>query len=166
MRTSIFIVACLFCASCSKETGTDTLIANELIEKPIHSKKPCPISVNTSNGMTLKIRTSERSECLQLSYGSNGLQWPLFVGISYHLKTGGDVTGETRKTEMYELRNSDLSFNETEIEIKEILLDMKKTGVEPSDIEWFEMFSYLDEEIRSNRCRITEGSGGYSISCN
>ena len=166
MKNSIVIFIAIFLCSCEGSSQLDPLIALESGTTQVSAKKPCPITLTSEHDGYLKINTNESEECLQLSYGSNGLEWPVFLGVSYLLKSGGERTGKSSNRNVEVIRNSDVSFSEIEMGADTVLRDIQETGLEISEVEGFYFFSEKDQRIKSNKCSIYESENDkISISC-
>ena len=147
--------------------GCSNLSTDEKNEQLISNKKPCPLSISTTNGSNLLIVTGKENECLRLSYGSVGFDWPVMTNISYHLKNGSVVNGASAKPTLEKIDETDLRFYQSEISLERILNDVKQTEISPEDVEYFHIFSVKDERVISNNCLLSKDDDkeSYKISC-
>lgn len=146
------------CSTSNNDKKEEQLIAN---------KKPCPLSISTTDGSSLFVVTGKENECLRLSYGSIGFDWPVMTNISYHLKNGSITNGVSTKPTLEKIDETDLRFYQSEISIETILDDAEKSGISPEDVEYFHIFSVKDERVISNNCFFSNDGGkdNYKISC-
>ena len=166
MKNSIFVFIAILLCSCEVSSQLDPLIALESGTTQVSAKKPCPITLTSEHDGYLKINTDESEECLQLSYGSNGLEWPVFLRVSYLLKTGGEKTGKGSNRNVEVIENSGISFSEIGMETDTILRDIQETGLEISEVESFYFFSEKDQRMKSNKCSLYKSENSkISISC-
>ena len=166
MKNYILIFIAIFLCSCDGSSQLDPLIALESGTTHVSEKNPCPIALTSKHDGYLKIKTDESKECIQLSYGSNGLEWPVFLRVSYLLKTGGEKTGKGSNRKVEVIENSGISFSEIGMETDTILRDVQETGIEISEVESFYFFSEKDQRMKSNKCSLYKSENSkISISC-